>query len=1312
MPDICPICGNPMEADHECPTGFIDVAPAPAASSIGPGSVLGGTYRLLAPLAKGGMSVLYEAEHVRLGSKVAVKVLKEQYAEDQENIGRFCREAQIAGAIEHDGIVRVFDVNCEAGGFWYIAMELLRGTDVRSLLRRRGPLSVERAVDIARQVCLALSAAHARQVIHRDIKPSNVFLVERGDGLDHAKLLDFGISKLLADTSGATKVGLIIGTPQFMSPEQACGDPSIDHRTDVFSTGALLYKMLTGHSPFEAPSPAAVLARLMTQPPHPIEQWGAEVPSWLVSVVLRCLNRDPDARFWSALELAETLARRDETLAPPPPVERPTLVAEPWTDELRVVTVLFASLPGRTHPPTDASSSQEGTDTRRDPLSSRAREILRRHGAVFQRYFGDGLMAVFGVPSATGDEALRAVRAALELKVLPAELELPGEPLRIRVGLSTGRVVAGRMRGVSSAGYGVVGQAVDLARQIEGLGGPDSVLLCPETYLHVRGRFRVRPAGHLFGHDGAQAVVYQALEEYPHGLLVPPREVLGARTPLVGRAAELGRLVERLGQAFDEHSPQLVTVVGPAGIGKTRLAYELRCHVEESERDVVTFAAQAQEMAAAAPLQLWTELLRAKIGIHADEPSERSVEKVRQFVDRTVDTTVDDSLEGEGPEVARALALLLGLSSAGLRTQPLVEQAGSTLAELFRRIALRSPVLVVLDDLQWADQASLEVLAWSLERLEHCPLFVLGLARPELGEGLPQLLTRGGPHGRASGRKPDAAAGATAASPPDPPRIVSGQALDDAPLAPERREEAVNGRGLPQLFTLADRPERGRLVLGRLDRADGAELVRRITGDGVTDASATAIAERADGVPLFIEEILHGLAERGVLTPKGRAWVATHELEEPDLPLTVEAVIQARLDRLEPNERDVLRKAAVIGETFWFGTLRAIGEPEAARVLPKLMARELVRLQPTSRFAGFMEYAFAHKLVRDVAYAGLPFDERRRVHLAVGQWLETRGGESLESRALAARHYEAGEDWMRAATAWLRAGEAAHELFACRDGQRHFEAAARLADRAGDPKLHALARGGLGRTLARAGNFRDARAHLEVALRDVGSLGRPDQEWRVLQALAQCCAADGDEAKALQHVDRAAGITRKTHDRLGSCELEKSRCILHYFAGRDEEAVEAARRAVLLARELKLPRELALNLSNVGTLEALRGRTREALEALRESTSLSREHGIDALTGINQAFLGYLLVLGEKDASGAEQIERSLQLARERHWVWDEVQELYLLGHARLLLGRPAEARGTLERCVELARQHGERRLLQEAGRLLASLGTPPPAGS
>jgi len=1237
-----------MEGEHECPTGVVEVGPPQAAPAIGPGCVLGGTYRLLAPVAKGGMSVLYEAEHVRLGRRVAVKVLRESYAGDEENVVRFCREAQVAGTIEHDGIVRVFDVNCEPGGFWYIAMELLRGTDVRSLLRRLGPLPPDRAVEIARQVCLALAAAHAHQVIHRDIKPSNVFLVDRGDGLDHVKLLDFGISKLIADTSSATKVGLILGTPQFMSPEQACGDPSIDHRTDVFSTGALLYKMLTGHTPFEAPSPAAVLARLMTQPPHPIDGWGIEVPSWLAGIVLRCLNRDPDARFRSALELAEVLARRDETVAPPPPAERPGRAAEPWSDELRVVTVLFANLPGRARSAGDASGTA-GTDARRDPVSVRAREILRRHGAVFQRDFGDGLMAVFGVPSATGDEAVRATRAALELRALPAELDLPGEPLRIRVGLSTGRVVAGRMRGVSSTGYGVVGQAVDLARQIEGLGPPDAVLLCPETYLHVRGRFRVRPAGHLFGRDGARSVVYQALEEYPHGLLVPPREVLGRRAPLVGRDAELRSLIERLETAFDRRTPDVATVVGPAGVGKTRLAYEVRCHVEESDRDVVTFAAQAQEMAAAAPLQLWTDLLRAKIGIHADEPSEDSVDKVRRFVDATVDTTVEDSAEGEGPDVARALALLLGISSAGLRTQPLVEQAGSTLVDLLRRVAVRSPVLLVLDDLQWADQASLEVLAWTLERLGPCPVFVLALARPEPDDGW--------------------------------------------------------------LQRLAERPDRPRVVLRPLGRADGSELVRRITGDGVDGPTAAAIAERADGVPLFIEEILHGLAERGVLAPRGGAWIPTREMDLEDLPLTVEAVIQARLDRLEPKERDVLRKAAVIGETFWFGALRAVGEPEAARVLPKLVARELVRLQPTSRFAGFLEYAFSHKLVRDVAYAGLPFEERRRVHRAVGQWLEARGGDTLESRILAARHSEAAEDWMRAAASWLRAGEAAHERFACRDAERYFEAASRLADRAGDPNLHALARAGIGRALARAGRFREARGHLEFALHAIGSLGRPDQEWRVLQALAQCCAAEGDDARALDYLDRAAEITRRTRDRLGSCELEKGRCILHYFAGRDEEAVEAARRAVLMARELRRPQELAINLSNVGSIEALRQRHREALEALRESTSLSREHGIDTLIGINQAFLGYLLVLGERDPLGAEQIERSLRLARERYWTWDEVQELYLLGHAQVLLGRPAEARETLRRCAEMARQHGERRLLQESGRLLASLGDTPTEG-
>jgi serine/threonine protein kinase/tetratricopeptide (TPR) repeat protein len=1237
---ICPICGAEYEgADHECASSFIELAPARTRLLLGAGTVLGGTYRLDAPLAKGGMAVLWRAQHLRLDRPVAVKILRDTYADDPDTVARFRREAQTAGTIDHDNIVRVLDVNCEGDGSWYIAMELLAGTDVRALLKQTGPLPAERAVDIARQVCAGLAAAHARQIVHRDIKPSNVFLVDKGDGRDHAKLLDFGISKLIQENSSTTKVGLIIGTPQFMSPEQACGDPSLDHRTDIFSVGGLLYKMVTGHSPFESASPAAVLARLMTQAPHPFETWGVTVPDWLRAIILRCLARDPDARFWSALELSETLARHDETVpppAPPPPPEHPS------PDELRIVTVLFASLPLRVAPSdSSASGGAEGTGGTRDPRIARSREILRRHGAEYQRHFGDGLMAVFGAPSARGDDAVRAVRAALELRRLPVELDGDAAEIPVRVGLSTGRVVAGRMRGASTSGYGVVGQAVELARQIEGLGGPDSVVLCPETYLQVRGRFRVRPVGTRAARPGATgALVYEVLGEYPHGLLVPPREILGARAPMVGRDAELHRLLAAFRQAADERRPRAMTVVGPPGIGKSRLAYELRCVLEESGRETVTLFGQAHELTAGAPLQLWADLLRGKVGIHSDESHEDSARKLRVFVDETLDDTEDEVVE----EVARALAVLLGVSDdAGLRQQPVVEQAGSVLLDLLRRISVVDPVVLVLDDLQWADAASLDALGWVLDRLGDCPVFVLGLARPELSETAPEHL----------------------------------------------RERAYH-----ETFELAP-----------LSRAATVQLVDRITGGGVPAALAALIAERSEGVPLFVEELLHGLAERGLLAREGRSWHPTGDLGTLEIPLTVEAVIQARLDRLTPEERDVLRKAAVIGETFWFGTLRALGLDVAARVLPRLCTREFIRLEPTSRFAGFLEYSFSHKLVRDTAYASLPPEERRRVHLAVGQWMEARGGDSLESRVLAARHFEAAEEWSRAAAAAFRAGELAHEMYAGRDARAHFETALRLAGQAKDSALAALARAGVGRSFARDGAFREALPHLEQALDDIVAAARPDQEWRCLQTLGQCYAAQGDQAKALQLIDLAADLTRRTGDRLGSAEVEKSRCILHYFAGRLDEAVVAARGAVALCREVKAPRELALNLSNVGTLETWRGREAEALAALRESTALARKHGIATLVGINQAFLGYLLVLGEKDPDGAEQIERSVKLARERWWSWDEVQELQLLGHARLLLGDKVAARTALERCVELALVLGERRILEDAGKLLRSLG-------
>jgi serine/threonine-protein kinase len=285
-----------------------------------PGSVLG-AYRLSALVGAGAMSVIYAAEHVRLGRRVAIKLLRREFTADPAAVRRFFQEARAVNQIRHPHIVEVTDFVEEPGGDNYTVMELLEGESLAELLARHGPLPPWRAARIGAQIARALSAVHAAGIVHRDLKTENAVLVERG-GDDFVKLLDFGVAKLLDGSAGRplhqTGAGAIIGTPAYMSVEQAAGRP-IDQRSDLYSLGVILYEMITGRRPFDAESYGElVIQHLAVEPPPPSRCAGpdAAVPPELEALIMRCLAKEPADRPAAADELAaalEALAGDGET---------------------------------------------------------------------------------------------------------------------------------------------------------------------------------------------------------------------------------------------------------------------------------------------------------------------------------------------------------------------------------------------------------------------------------------------------------------------------------------------------------------------------------------------------------------------------------------------------------------------------------------------------------------------------------------------------------------------------------------------------------------------------------------------------------------------------------------------------------------------------------------------------------------------------------------------------------------------------------------------------------------------------------------
>jgi len=280
------------------------------------GAVVAGRYRIERLLGAGGMGAVYRAEHVHMRKTVALKVLHPEVARVNEVVARFEREAIAAARIEHPNVVAASDFGKLDDGSFYLVLEFVDGTSLRELLAA-GPLPTARAVDIARQTALALAAAHGADIVHRDLKPDNLMLLSEPGGGERVKVLDFGIARVAvpnaeSDATHLTRVGMVMGTVAYMSPEQATGQ-AVDGRTDLYSLGVMLHEMLTGRQPFEAELPSQVLARQLVEPPPPLP---AEIPPALRKLVVDLMAKSAGDRPQSAREVLDRLEALDRRPEP------------------------------------------------------------------------------------------------------------------------------------------------------------------------------------------------------------------------------------------------------------------------------------------------------------------------------------------------------------------------------------------------------------------------------------------------------------------------------------------------------------------------------------------------------------------------------------------------------------------------------------------------------------------------------------------------------------------------------------------------------------------------------------------------------------------------------------------------------------------------------------------------------------------------------------------------------------------------------------------------------------------------------------
>jgi serine/threonine-protein kinase len=480
LPKHCPECGGRYPADFRvCPRDAVPLEDAPECDDPMLGASLADTYEIVRVIGEGGMGRVYEARHARLPSKrYAIKLLHQELARQPEVVTRFQREAEAVSALVHPNVVSVHDVNHTADGRPYIIAELLEGEELGSFLDRIGKMSPPAAVHVVRHVCRALAAAHARGIVHRDMKPENVFL-SGNTSVPSVKVLDFGISKMAESNQNLTKTGVVMGTPAYMAPEQARGD-RVDERADIYAVGAILYRAVTGHKPFEGLDPMATLtAVLVDDPPRPCALEPA-LPPALELVIQRAMAKHPHERYSSMVELESELAPFDPgTLGADADLLRPSVFPSPQT----VIT--------GTNPPTLASDSTARTMLARGAEASTgqalasatrtaklARPALVVHTGLGIAWLLAGLVDTMGAAirmAANGAAALSTAEVTLTLVGALAALLTPAvlwiRHLRRQVWRSSPRAIetAQRLRRtvlLAAAAYGASALLVHLLESV------------------------------------------------------------------------------------------------------------------------------------------------------------------------------------------------------------------------------------------------------------------------------------------------------------------------------------------------------------------------------------------------------------------------------------------------------------------------------------------------------------------------------------------------------------------------------------------------------------------------------------------------------------------------------------------------------------------------------------------------------------------------------------------------------------------------------------------------------------------------------
>jgi class 3 adenylate cyclase/predicted ATPase len=877
-------------------------------------------------------------------------------------------------------------------------------------------------------------------------------------------------------------------------------------------------------------------------------------------------------------------AQTAATAAAPSPAATPRQAP---AAERRLVSVLFADLVGFT----TLSESRDAEEVR-ELLSAyfdTCRSVIERYGGTVEKFIGDAVMAVWGTPAAQEDDAERGVRAALELVVAVPELD-PG--LKARAGVITGEAAVT----IGAEGQGMVaGDLVNTASRIQSAAEPGTVLAGESTRRATEAAIAYEAAGSFELKGKAEPVPLSRALRVTAGVGGALKST-GLEPPFAGRDREL-RLVKELFHASgDEGKAHLVSVVGIAGLGKSRLGWEFFKYMDGLTEGIWWHRGRCLAYGEGVAYWALAEMVRGRAGIVEGEDPDSARAKLQAATEEYVPDP------DERRFVEPRLAHLLGVDQRSTHER---DDLFAAWRLFFERLAQQGPVVLVFEDMQWADVSLLDFVEYLLEWSRSHPIFVLVLARPDLTE-----------------RHPDF------------------------------------GKGLRNATTLSLEPL----------AADAMEALLAGFAPGLPDSLRTQILERAEGIPLYAVETVRMLLDRGLLVREGDVYRPTGPVETLEVPETLHALIAARLDGLSSEERLLLKQAAVLGKTFTkqaIAHLSGLPEAKLEPLLTSLVRKEVVNLQADPRSPERGQYGFLQDLLKRVAYETLAKRERKSLHLAAADYLEGSWGPAEhEIVEVVASHYlaaleatpeaeDAGAIRAKARAHLSGAAERAASLAANEEAERYFEQAAGLSDDALE-EAELLERAGV--MAWSRGQAEQAEAHYTRAIELFEGEGQSHPAARVAARLGEVEWQTGRLEEALDRMERAYGVLSGDEPDEDLAALAAQLGRLYWFHADVPHAAERVESALEIAETLWLPEIVAQALITKGIVADSMGRSEESIALLKHALELALENDLPWAALRAYTNLGDTLARRERFEEALENQRAALALARRvGNTFWDRM---------------------------------------------------------